>query len=65
LKQKKIANEMGVEAVFREKHMIRRKKQFDEDGSDEVTQSAEDSLRVNYFLFIIDRARSSFQTRFE
>ncbi|XP_052185241.1 uncharacterized protein LOC127796877 [Diospyros lotus] len=62
---KQIANEMGVKAVFREKHMIRRKKQFDEDGSDEITQSAEDSFRVNYFLFIIDRARSSFQTRFE
>jgi len=45
--------------------MIRKKKQFDEDGSDEATQSVEDSFRVNYFLFIIDQARSSLQTRFE
>ncbi|XP_052193786.1 uncharacterized protein LOC127802132 [Diospyros lotus] len=43
---KQIANEMGVEAVFLEKRMIQRKKQFDEDDSDEITQSAENSFRA-------------------
>ncbi|XP_022850862.1 uncharacterized protein LOC111372705 [Olea europaea var. sylvestris] len=42
----KKANEMGIEAVFTEKRIIRRKKHFDESGSDEVKQSAEESFRV-------------------
>ncbi|XP_024195635.1 zinc finger MYM-type protein 1-like [Rosa chinensis] len=62
---KQMASELGIEAVFREKRIIRRKKQFDDSGSDEVMQSSEESFRVNYFLFIIDQARSSLQTRFE
>ncbi|XP_022874211.1 zinc finger MYM-type protein 1-like [Olea europaea var. sylvestris] len=62
---KQIAVEMGIEVVFREKCNIRRKMQFDESGSEEVTLSAEESFRVDYFLFIIDQARSSLQTQFE
>ncbi|XP_022864218.1 zinc finger MYM-type protein 1-like [Olea europaea var. sylvestris] len=61
----KKASEMGIEAVFTEKRIIRRKKQFDESGSDEVKQSAEESFRVEYFIFIIDQALSSMRTRFE
>ncbi|XP_022842046.1 uncharacterized protein LOC111365742 [Olea europaea var. sylvestris] len=59
---KQIGVEMGIEAVFQEKRNIRRKMQFDESGSEEVTQSAEESFQVDYFLFIIDQARSSLQT---
>ncbi|XP_022883344.1 zinc finger MYM-type protein 1-like [Olea europaea var. sylvestris] len=62
---KQMANEMGIEAVFQKRRSIRRKKQFDESGTEEVTYSAKDSFRVEYFLFIIDQARSSLQTRFE
>ncbi|XP_022843386.1 zinc finger MYM-type protein 1-like [Olea europaea var. sylvestris] len=62
---KQMASEMGIEAVFQKRRSIRRKKQFDESGTEEVTYSAEDSFRVEYFLFIIDQARSSLQTRFE
>lgn len=35
-KATKRANEMGIEAIFWEKCIIRKKKQFDEIGSDEV-----------------------------
>ena len=62
---KRMASDLGIEAVFREKRVIRRKRQFDEISSDEVTQSPEESFRVHYFLFIIDQACSSLQTRFE
>lgn len=61
----KKANEMGIEVVFTEKRIIRRKKQFDENCSNEVKQSAEKSFRVEYFVFIIDQALSSLRTRFE
>ncbi|XP_042451602.1 uncharacterized protein LOC122036375 [Zingiber officinale] len=61
---KEMASEMGIEAVFREKRVIRRKKQFDESSSTEITLSAEESLRVNYFLFIVDQAHSSIKSRF-
>ncbi|KAM2787199.1 hypothetical protein PS2_008008 [Malus domestica] len=37
---KKMASEMGIEPVFREKHIIQRKKQFDESVSEAATQSA-------------------------
>ncbi|XP_022860302.1 zinc finger MYM-type protein 1-like [Olea europaea var. sylvestris] len=41
------------------------KKKFDESCSDEVKQSADESFRVEYFVFIIDQALSSLRTRFE
>ncbi|XP_073025228.1 uncharacterized protein [Primulina eburnea] len=53
---KEMAREMGIEAVFREKRVIRRKKQFGESNREEVIQSATESFRINYFLFIIDQA---------
>ncbi|XP_075486429.1 uncharacterized protein LOC142526039 [Primulina tabacum] len=62
---KEMACEMGIEAVFREKHVIRRKKQFGESNSEEVIQSAVESFRINYFFFIIDQVRSSMKARFE
>ena len=40
---------MEIEPVFREKHIIHRKKQFDENVNDEITQSAEESFRINFF----------------
>lgn len=61
----KKASEMGIETVFTEKRIIRRKKQFDESGSDEVKQSAEESFTIEYFIFIIDQTLSSLRTRFE
>ena len=56
---------MEIELVFIEKRVIRRKKQFDEYVGEEVSLSAEESFRVNYFLFVVDKALSSFESRFE
>ncbi|XP_022854115.1 uncharacterized protein LOC111375513 [Olea europaea var. sylvestris] len=54
----KKANEMGIEAVFIEKRIIRRKKHFDESGSDEIVSRYNiDSLLRKYFKKVdIDRA---------
>ncbi|XP_042460344.1 zinc finger MYM-type protein 1-like [Zingiber officinale] len=61
---KEMASEMGIEAVFREKRVVRRKKQFNESSSTEIALSAEESFTVNYFLFIVDQAHSSIEFRF-
>ena len=64
----KIANEMEIECVFVQKRQIRRKKHYDENPS-ECTQpnleSAEESFRIHYFLYIVDQAIGSLNRRFE
>ena len=65
ISSKKIAISMEIELVFREKQIIYRKKQFDENVNKETTQSAEKSFRINYFLFIVDQTISLVQNRFE
>ncbi|XP_028098568.1 uncharacterized protein LOC114298232 [Camellia sinensis] len=61
----KFAIEMEIEPTFRERRVIRRKKHFDENVSEAVAQSGEESFRVNYFIYIIDQALSSLKSRFE
>ena len=56
---------MKIEPTFCEKRIIYRKKQFDENASEEITHSAEESYRVDYFLYIVDQAISSLNSRFE
>jgi hypothetical protein len=48
-----IAKELEIQPVFQEKHVIRRKRHFDENVDHEITQSVEESFRIDYFLFII------------
>ncbi|XP_022889113.1 zinc finger MYM-type protein 1-like [Olea europaea var. sylvestris] len=62
---KEIASELDIEPIFREKRVIRRKKQFDEISCEEMTETVEESFRVNYFLYVVDQALSSLQNRFE
>ena len=62
---KEIATKMEIEPIFREKCIIRTKKQFDENVNDETTQSVEEYFRINYFLYIVDQAISSIESRFE
>ncbi|XP_019165683.1 PREDICTED: zinc finger MYM-type protein 1-like [Ipomoea nil] len=64
---KEIAIKMDIDPVFPKRREIRRKKQFDENSnaSLEVSLPAEDSFRVNYFLFIVDQAIVSLKSRFE
>ncbi|XP_074374627.1 uncharacterized protein LOC141715038 [Apium graveolens] len=60
-----IANKMEVELIFVEKCVVHRKRQFDESTGEDVTQSAEENFKNNYFLYIIDQAISLFSTSFE
>ncbi|CAA0839993.1 TTF-type zinc finger protein with HAT dimerisation domain [Striga hermonthica] len=64
LEAQKIALEMDVEPAFREIRIRRKSKFFDENARDEPIQGAEEYLRVNYFLQIVDNALSSLQLRF-
>jgi hypothetical protein len=60
-----IAKELEIEPVFQEKRVIRRKRHFDENVDHEITQSVEESFRIDFFLFIVDQAISSIEQRFE
>ncbi|XP_059627381.1 uncharacterized protein LOC132270202 [Cornus florida] len=65
IEAKEIATKMEVEPLFRERRVICRKKQFDESANEERTQSAEESFKINYFIYIVDQALSSLKSRFE
>ncbi|XP_028067387.1 uncharacterized protein LOC114270161 [Camellia sinensis] len=65
IEAKEVATAMDIEPVFHEQLVIRRKKRFDENVSEEVTQSAEESFRINYFTYIVDRAISSLKSMIE
>ncbi|GKD81388.1 zinc finger MYM-type protein 1 [Tanacetum coccineum] len=63
---KQIAIEMDIHLLFIQKRVIRRKRKFDEDSVEQdVILSAEESFKVNYFLYIVDQAIASLTTRFE
>ncbi|KAL7235102.1 hypothetical protein ACSBR1_018565 [Camellia fascicularis] len=62
---KEMTSELGIEPTFVEKCIISKKKQFDENVSEEVTQSVEESFRVGYFLYFVDQALCSLKNRFE
>ncbi|XP_028097893.1 uncharacterized protein LOC114297633 [Camellia sinensis] len=48
IEAKEVAIEMEIEPTFRERRVIRRKKHFNENVSEEVAQSAEESFRKTY-----------------
>jgi hypothetical protein len=50
---------MEIEYIFHEKRIICKKKQFDENVNDEITQSAEEFFKIDYFLYIVDQVISS------
>jgi hypothetical protein len=58
---------MGIEPAFLTRRNIRRKRHFDETPKDATiaAQSIEESIRVNYFLPIVDQAITSLTRRFE
>ena len=64
----KIGNEMEIECVFIQKRQIRRKQHYDENSS-QLTQlnleSAEESFRNHYFLYIVDQTIGSVDRRFK
>jgi len=57
--------EMDVEPKFREKQISGRKKKFDENIENEIMKSPRELFRIFYFLFIIDKAITILQNRFE
>jgi hypothetical protein len=63
ISSKEIATIMEIEHIFREKHVSRRKKQFDEDANDETTQSVKESFRIDYFLYIVRRSNYFFDSK--
>ena len=65
IEAKEITNDMGIEAIFPKKRVIKRKRHFDENVNDEIQLSQEESFRVDYFIYIVDRALSSLKNRFE
>nr|GEX03523.1 NB-ARC domains-containing protein [Tanacetum cinerariifolium] len=63
---KEIVIEMDIDMVFPRKRVIRRKKQFDDNSAElDTLLSTKESFKVNYFLYIVDQALSSLNTRFE
>ncbi|KAL2963307.1 hypothetical protein AAZX31_17G193800 [Glycine max] len=61
----KMVIEMDIEPKFCEKRKIHRKSHFDENISNEITHSPEESFRTEYFLYILDQSINSIETRFE
>lgn len=55
ISSKEIAAEIKIESIFREKRMISRKKQFDENINNETKKSPEESFRIYYFLYTVDQ----------
>ena len=55
------SSDLDIELIFQEKRVIRRKRHFDENVNHEITQSDEESFRIDYFLFIVDQAISSIE----
>lgn len=63
---KEIAIKNNIDPVFRQKRIIRRKRQFDETSVDPVNKdSPEDLFRKHYFSCIVDDAIGSLKKRFE
>ncbi|KAL2605097.1 hypothetical protein AAZX31_09G122000 [Glycine max] len=62
---KEIAFEMDIEPKLPEKRISRRKKQFDENIQDEIVKSLQESFRIDYFLYIVDKVITTLQSRFE
>ncbi|XP_021741085.1 zinc finger MYM-type protein 1-like [Chenopodium quinoa] len=62
---KKLAIEVGIDPVFPQRRIIRRKRQFDEIDGDETLLSPEESFRIQYFIYIVDQTIASLEKRFE
>ena len=45
--------------------LVHRKKQFDENVEDEIVKSLQESFKIDYFLYIVDKTIITLQSRFE
>jgi hypothetical protein len=64
---KDIALDMDIDTLFHTRRKIKRKRHFDENLYDTnvETLSAEEILRINYIIHIVDQAISSLTRRFK
>ncbi|KAK3226237.1 hypothetical protein Dsin_006099 [Dipteronia sinensis] len=62
---KSTALDMEIESIFVKKRQYRREKLFDESAHEDITQSPEESFRVNYFIVVVDVDIASLKSRFE
>ncbi|XP_021979362.1 zinc finger MYM-type protein 1-like [Helianthus annuus] len=62
---KELDLKMGIEPSFREKRIIQRNRRFDENADNETLKTPIDSFRTDYFLYIVDQACVSLESRFE
>ncbi|XP_021736478.1 uncharacterized protein LOC110703029 [Chenopodium quinoa] len=62
---KDIANKIGIDPVFPQTRIIRRKRHFDKINGEETLLSPEETFRIQYFLYIVDKAIASLEKRFE
>ncbi|XP_021980504.1 zinc finger MYM-type protein 1-like [Helianthus annuus] len=64
IEAKELALKMGIEPSFREKRVIRRNRRFDENVDNETLKTPIDCFRTDYFLYIVDQASVSLESRF-
>ncbi|KAL5734043.1 hypothetical protein ACOSP7_031904 [Xanthoceras sorbifolium] len=64
-KAKEIASDLKIDPIFLERRKPRRKRQFDESEYEDISLSAEELFKVNYFLVVVDVDISSLNSRFE
>lgn len=62
---KEIAFNMDIEPSFPIKRRVVRKKQFDENDSNEEVRSVEETFRIDFFVRLVDIAINSLRNRFE
>ncbi|XP_021771501.1 zinc finger MYM-type protein 1-like [Chenopodium quinoa] len=62
---KKLAIEIGIDPIFPQRRIIRRKKQFNDIDGDETLLSPKESFRIQYFIYIVDQTIASLEKRFE
>jgi DNA-binding transcriptional regulator WhiA len=58
-------NKYDIPLTFKEKRIIRRKRMFDNENSDEPIANPENRLRTEYFNVIANQIKSNIQTQFE
>lgn len=58
-------SEMEIELVFHEKHMIHITRNFNDFVDDNLVLTAEESFRINYFLYMVNQVISSIQNEFK
>jgi len=62
---KKIAFGMDIDPKFCKKCINRKKKQFNENIENEIIKLLQKYFRIDYFLYIVDKAVTTIQSRFE